>query len=50
VRDHEFHVGIACQVTRIEQARNRDFRGFIFYSCFWNLAAMVGAPFISIRP
>jgi hypothetical protein len=28
--------------------RQRDFRGFIFYSCFWNLAAMVGAPFISL--
>jgi hypothetical protein len=28
--------------------RQRDFRGFIFYSCFWNLAAMVGAPFISM--
>ncbi len=28
--------------------RQRDFRGFIFYMCFWNLAAMVGAPFISM--
>jgi MFS family permease len=28
--------------------RHRDFRGFILYSCFWNLAAMVGAPFISM--
>jgi MFS-type transporter involved in bile tolerance (Atg22 family) len=28
--------------------RRRDFRGFILYSCFWNLAAMVGAPFISM--
>ena len=28
--------------------RQRDYRGFIFYSCFWNLAAMVGAPFISM--
>ena len=28
--------------------RQRDFRGFIFYSCFWNLSAMVGAPFISM--
>ena len=28
--------------------RHRDFRGYIFYSCFWNLAAMVGAPFISM--
>jgi MFS family permease len=28
--------------------RNRQFRSFIRYSCFWNLAAMVGAPFISM--
>ncbi|MBI3836914.1 MAG: MFS transporter [Planctomycetia bacterium] len=28
--------------------RKKDFRGFILYSCFWNLAAMVGAPFISM--
>ena len=28
--------------------RQRNFRGFIFYSCFWNLSAMVGAPFISM--
>ncbi len=28
--------------------RHRDYRGFIFYSCFWNLSAMVGAPFISM--
>lgn len=28
--------------------RQSDYRGFIFYSCFWNLAAMVGAPFISM--
>ncbi|MEX2111562.1 MAG: MFS transporter [Pirellulales bacterium] len=28
--------------------RQRDFRGFIYYMCFWNLAAMVGAPFISM--
>ena len=28
--------------------RHRDFRGFILYSCIWNLAAMVGAPFISM--
>jgi predicted MFS family arabinose efflux permease len=28
--------------------RQRDFCGYIFYSCFWNLAAMVGAPFISM--
>ncbi len=28
--------------------RQRNYRGFIFYSCFWNLSAMVGAPFISM--
>jgi hypothetical protein len=28
--------------------RKKDYRGFIWYSCFWNLAAMVGAPFISM--
>ena len=28
--------------------RHPDYRRFIFYSCFWNLAAMVGAPFISM--
>lgn len=28
--------------------RQRNYRGFIFYSCFWNMAAMVGAPFISM--
>jgi predicted MFS family arabinose efflux permease len=28
--------------------RQRDFRTFILYSCFWYLAAMVGAPFISM--
>ena len=28
--------------------RQPDFRGFIFYSCFWNLAATVGSPFISM--
>jgi MFS family permease len=28
--------------------RHRDFRSFIFFSCFWNLACMVGAPFISL--
>jgi hypothetical protein len=27
--------------------RNRDYRSFIAYTCFWHLAAMVGAPFIS---
>lgn len=28
--------------------RRPDFRSFILFSCFWNLAAMVGAPFISV--
>jgi MFS family permease len=28
--------------------RQPDYRGFIYFSCFWNLAAMVGAPFISM--
>ena len=28
--------------------RHPDYRRFILYSCFWNLAAMVGAPFISM--
>lgn len=28
--------------------RNPSFRTFIAYSCFWNFACMVGAPFISI--
>ena len=28
--------------------RQADFRSFIFFSCFWNIAAMVGAPFISM--
>jgi hypothetical protein len=28
--------------------RHRDFRSFIVFSCFWNLACMVGAPFISL--
>ncbi|MDB4637830.1 MAG: MFS transporter [Planctomycetaceae bacterium] len=27
--------------------RNRQFRSFILYTCFWHFAAMVGAPFIS---
>jgi MFS family permease len=26
----------------------RRFRSFITYSCFWNFAAMIGAPFISL--
>lgn len=28
--------------------RHRSFRSFIFFSCFWNFAAMIGAPFISL--
>ena len=28
--------------------RQRDFRSFIGFSCFFNLAAMIGAPFISL--
>jgi len=28
--------------------RLRGFRDFIRYSCFWNFAAMIGAPFISL--
>lgn len=28
--------------------RQREFRSFIRFSCFWNVAAMVGAPFISM--
>ena len=28
--------------------RNAPFRTFIAYSCFWNFACMVGAPFISM--
>lgn len=28
--------------------RQRDFRSFITFSCFWHLSAMVGAPFISM--
>jgi len=27
---------------------HRDYRSFISYTCYWNLAAMVGAPFISL--
>lgn len=27
--------------------RDRDFRSFISFTCFWHFAAMVGAPFIS---
>ena len=28
--------------------QDRNFRTFIFYSCFWHFAAMLGAPFISL--
>jgi len=28
--------------------RHRSFRSFILFSCFWNFAAMTGAPFISL--
>jgi hypothetical protein len=28
--------------------RQRDFRRFIWFNCFWHVAAMVGAPFISL--
>jgi MFS family permease len=28
--------------------RDRSFRSFISYTCFWHFAAMVGAPFISL--
>lgn len=28
--------------------RERSFRSFITYSCFWHFAAMLGAPFISL--
>ena len=28
--------------------RDRSYRSFIEYSCFWNFAAMIGAPFIAI--
>lgn len=28
--------------------RHRGFRSFILFSCFWNFAAMTGAPFISL--
>ncbi|MCP4785368.1 MAG: MFS transporter [Fuerstiella sp.] len=31
-----------------EPFRNRDFRSFISFMCFWHFAAMVGAPFISL--
>lgn len=31
-----------------EPFRRADFRSFILFSSFWNLAAMVGAPFISL--
>ncbi|MDB5392424.1 MAG: Major Facilitator Superfamily protein [Planctomycetaceae bacterium] len=28
--------------------QDRNYRTFIFYSCFWHFAAMLGAPFISL--
>src|SRR5262249_7238998 len=28
--------------------RQPEFRSFIWFSCFWNVAAMIGAPFISM--
>ena len=31
-----------------EPFRNRDFRRYISFMCFWNFAAMAGAPFISL--
>ncbi len=31
-----------------EPFRNREFRQYIGFMCFWNFAAMVGAPFISL--
>lgn len=45
-------------VTRVEQPklrqvlgapfRNKDFRRYIRFMCYWNFAAMAGAPFISL--
>ena len=32
----------------LDPFRNPPFRTFIAYSCFWNFACMVGAPFISM--
>ena len=32
----------------LEPFRNRDFRRYIGFMCFWNFAAMAGAPFISL--
>lgn len=32
----------------LEPLRNRDFRRYISFMCFWNFAAMAGAPFISL--
>ena len=32
----------------IEPFRNREFRRYIGFMCFWNFAAMAGAPFISL--
>lgn len=31
-----------------EPFRNRDFRSFISFMCFWHFAAMIGSPFISL--
>lgn len=31
-----------------EPFRNREFRSFISFMCFWHFAAMVGSPFISL--
>lgn len=31
-----------------EPFRNREFRRYISFMCFWNFAAMAGAPFISL--
>jgi hypothetical protein len=32
----------------VEPFRNNDFRRYIGFMCFWNFAAMAGAPFISL--
>jgi hypothetical protein len=38
------------QLTQVfaEPFRNREFRRYIGFMCFWNFAAMAGAPFISL--
>lgn len=40
----------ATSIARVlaEPFRNRGFRSFIRFMCFWHFAAMVGAPFISL--